>query len=362
MIEVWIDDQRGNRLAHLDKISSLNVIHVVNDYGVIGIELPSDYDSYIGLDGIVEVWYRGKLEAAGFIRKMVYYDDNNGAEKTKIIAYTGNYILTSRIIAYSAGSAQASMTDRADDMLKEIVNDNLLGDAAGARDLYSTLGLTKAANEAAGQTITKSFAWRPLLNVCQDIAAASMEAGTAVYFDWLPKMLSPSVISFEFRTWINQRGIDHGSTGGQPVYFGKAWGNLINPSLEYDHTEEKNFIYSAGQGEGSARNVNEVSDTARIEASVWNRREGFADARNESSDNGVTARGYEALKAGRPNASFRGEIIEGAATKYGEHWGFGDKVIVEYRGAEHDALVKAVSLTLEKDGSVNITGKFEVYI
>lgn len=359
MIEVWLDDPRGNRLAHLDKITSLEVVHVLNDYGVIGIELPPDYDEYIRLDRIIEVWYNGALEAAGWIRKLVFYDDENGGEHTRLIAYTGNYILTSRIIAYAAGSAQASMTDQADDMLKEIVNDNLLGDATGARDLYSTLGLTKAANEADGESITKSFAWRPLLNVCQDIADASRAAGTAVYFDWLPKMISANVMSWEFRTWINQRGIDHSSSSGQPVYFGKAWGNLVGPSLEYDFTEEVNYVYAGGQGEGSDRNVNEVSDSDRYGASVWNRREGFADARNESTDAGVTAKGNEALDKGNPKIAFSGEITESPSTQYGVHWGFGDKVIVEYRGTEYDALVKATSLALRSDGSLKITGKFE---
>ena len=360
MIEVWLDDPLGNRLAPVDKIIGLEVIHVDNDYGVIGIDLPSDYDGYINLDGILEVWYQGQLEAAGFIRKMVYYDDSSGAERTLLVAYTGNYILTSRIIAYAAGSAQASMTDQADDMLKEIVNDNLLGDATGARDLYSSLGLTKAANEADGQSITKSFAWRPLLNVCQDIAGASRAAGTAVYFDWLPKMVSANRMSFEFRTWINQRGIDHGADSGQPVYFGKAWGNLKTPRREIDHSEEKNYIYAAGQGEGSDRNVNEVSDTARIGASVWNRREGFADARNESSDDGVTAQGYQALTEGRPRRAFSGEISESAQTQYRVDWGFGDKVVCEYRGVTHDVLINRVRLAMGSDGKLVISGWFEV--
>jgi hypothetical protein len=359
MIEVWLDDARGNRLAHLDKLESLELIHVLNDYGVIGIELPSDYDGYINLDGIIEVWYNGRMEAAGWIRKMVMYDDSNGEAHTRLIAYTGNYVLTSRIVAYAAGSAQASMTDQADDMLKEIANDNLLGDATGARDLYSTLGLTKAANEADGQSITKSFAWRTLLYVCQDIAYASRAAGTAVYFDWLPKMVSANVMSWEFRTWINQRGIDHGTDSGQPVYFGKAWGNLAGPSLEYDHTDEVNYVYAGGQGEGSDRNINEVSDTTRIGASVWNRREGFADARNESADDGVTAKGYEALNNGRPRVVFSGEITESPSTLYGVHWDFGDKVIVEYRGVEYDAIVMSARLALTSDGSLKITGKFE---
>lgn len=359
--EVWLDTPTGSRLANLDKLISLELVHVANDYGVIALEIPGDYDDLIRLDGIVEVWFRGRLESAGFIRKMTYYD-NGGAERTKLIAYDGNYILTSRIIAYAAGTAQAGMTDQADDMLKEIVNDNLLADAALARDI-SGLNLTKAANTSAGATITKGFSWRPLLNVCQDIAAASGELDKTigkVYFEFVPKFVSRSQMGWQFQTFTGQRGIDHSMSGGDPVYIGKDWGNLISPVLEYDHTDEVNYVYSGGQGEASARNVNEVYDEDRYNASVWNRREAFADARNESSEDGVTAKGYDRLNEGRPVRTFSGQILDSPAARYGVHWGFGDKLTCEYRGVHYDVLVNAVSISLASDGSSSITAKFEV--
>src|SRR5512139_513283 len=114
--------------------------------------MPSDYDRYIVLDGLVEVWFRGKLEAVGFIRKVAKYDGASGMELTRIVAYTGNYILAGRIVAYAAGSAQARMTDYADDMMKEVVTDNLLGDATGARNI-SGLSLSAAAQLGDGNSI-----------------------------------------------------------------------------------------------------------------------------------------------------------------------------------------------------------------
>jgi hypothetical protein len=359
-VEIWLDTPTGSRLAHLDKFISAECIpYIENDYGVIAVELPNDYDQYIRLDGMVEFWLDGYLEAIGFVRKWDFYEDENGVEKTIIVAYTGNYILTSRIVAYAAGTAQASMTDQADDMLKEIVNDNLMSDATGARNIV-TLNLTKQANLADGQSITKSFSWRPLLNVCQDIAAASKEAGTAVYFEFVPKLISSETIGFEFQTFTGQRGINHGSTSNDPVYFGKNWGNLFVPRLSQDHTEEINFVYAGGQGEGSARNVNEVSDSTRYNMSPWNRREGFADARNESSENGVTAQGYEKLNEGRPDKIFTAEIVSTPAAQYRVHWGFGDIVTAEYRGVIYDARISGGSITVSSTGEVKISGKLKV--
>ena len=127
-----------------------------------------------------------------------------------------------------------------------------------------------------------------------------------------------------------------------------------------DYTAEVNYVYAGGQGEGSDRNVNEVSDSARYGASAWNRREAFIDARNESSDAGVTAKGYDRLNEGRPVKSFRGEITDSPSARYGTHWWFGDRVICEYRGVEYDVIVTAVSVTLDSNGNESVTGKFEV--
>lgn len=356
--EVWLDTPTGSRLAHLDRLISLELVRVVNDYGVIALEIPGGYDDLIRLDGIIEVWFRGKLETAGFIRKMTYYD-NGGADRTRLIAYDGNYILTSRIIAYAAGTTQASLTDQADDMLKTLVNDNLLADDRSIR-VVAGLNVTKQANLSDGQTITKGFAWRPMMNVCQDIAAASKEAGTAVYFEFIPKFVNRSTMGFEFQTFVNQRGVDHSMSGGDPVYIGKDWGNLTNPVLEYDHTDEVNYVYAGGQGEASARNVNTVYDATRYGESVWNMREAFADARNESSENGVTAKGYDRLNEGRPIKTFSGQILDSPSARYGTHWGFGDKLTCEYRGVHYDVLVNAVSISLASDGSSSITARFEV--
>jgi hypothetical protein len=356
VIDVWLDDARGMHLAHVDKLISLDLVHVVNNYGVISLLIPDDYDRFLVLDGMVEVWYLGRLESVGFIRKITKSDGSNGAQLTQITAYTGNYILTSRIVAYAAGSAQSTKTDYADDMIKAVVYDNLLAGAVTLRNIAG-LSLTAAADVSGGVSITKSFAWKPLLDVCQDIADASLEAGTPVYFEFIPKSISASVIGFELTTWVNQRGQDHGSSSKDPVYIGKSIENLRNAELIMDYSDEANYIYAGGQGEEADRNVNQVSDSARYGASPWNRRERFTDARNESTDAGVTAKGYEALFEGRPQSSFSGEIVSTPSFQYGIHWGYGDKVIADYRGAYYDVLIQAIRITLASDGKISTSGK-----
>ena len=64
-------------------------------------------------------------ERAWFIRRRDFFENEQGLESILLTCYDANYLLDSRIIAYYANSAYADKTDQADDMLKDLVNENL---------------------------------------------------------------------------------------------------------------------------------------------------------------------------------------------------------------------------------------------
>ena len=117
-------------------------------------------------------------------------------------------------------------------------------------------------------------------------------------------------------------------------------------------------MYTGGQGEEAEREIVEVSDAARIGMSPWNRREGFADARNESTTAGVTAKGNEVLAAGRPRLRFSASLKDTELARYGMEWEFGDRVTASYRGRQFDGMIKAV--TIGVDGDESIGARIEV--
>ncbi len=168
-------------------------------------------------------------------------------------------------------------------------------------------------------------------------------------------MVSSTSISFEFRTYTGQPGQDVSDR----VVFAQESGNLGNPFLEYDYSTEVNYVYAGGQGEGEARNVQQVYDAARYGASHWNRSEGFADARNATTDAAVTAAGRALLEQGRPVRRFGGDPIDTQGTRFGVHWNYGDKVRAVYCDEEFDAIVRAVVIQVGDDGSEDVQARLE---
>jgi hypothetical protein len=368
--EIYLCDPTGVRIEALDYITSYKYALIANNYSPFSIMLPAKFDrKKIRLDNIIEIW-RGhepgtlRLDYCGFLRAWLFGDEN-GLEYTELHGVSPLHLLTRRIVANYAGSAQASMTDQADDMVKAIVKDQLGSDAVGARDLTSVGGgFTIQADLADGQSITKGFSWKNVLEICQEIADASARAGTEVYFDVVPIVASSvtGAIAFQFRTYTGQRGSDRTQDSESPVFVGTEWGNFQNGSLYYDYTDEKNYVYVMGAGEGNLRETTELSDTAQIGMSIWNRCEGSKDARHlEFGDaDGRTGDGNTYLYEHKPLFIFDGEIVETPAFRYGRDWFFGDRITATYAGVTKDAMIKKVVVSKDEGGQEKITAYLEV--
>jgi len=176
----------------------------------------------------------------------------------------------------------------------------------------------------------------------------------------VPVVVSSSAIGFQFRTYTDQPGQDRTYDSNNPVMFSKEWGNLSDPILRYDYTAEANYVYGGGQGEEANRTISEQSDLPRIGLSVWNRREKFADARNETTANGVANKAEAVLNDNKPLKRFTGTLLDTPQSRYGVDWFFGDKVEVSYRGIQFQGIIKALKIKLDREGNEIITAKVEV--
>jgi hypothetical protein len=314
---------------------------------------------------MIQIWRqptggRLKLWRVYFLRRWIF--ETLGSDDIVTIAGPDvNDLLRRRIVAAYSGSAQASKTDYADDMMKEIVTESIADGVAptptaGTR-VWSDLSITS--DVSLGPTITKSFPFKQLLNksgqgVLPALAKAAKEAGTEVFFDIVSDVISSNSISFKFVTAINQPGQDV----SDQVVFSQDSGNLRDPSLEYDYTEEANYVYAGGQNEGANRNVQQVYDSDRYSASQWARCEGFADARDQTTNNGVREAGRDELNNGRPRIRFRGSPIDTAGTRFGIDWDYGYKVQAKYVNIQFDSIVRAASLSVV-DGEETIETRLD---
>lgn len=366
--EVWLTEDNGNRFQLLDTFISLAYTRVLNSIGRLTLVMPSDFNIRIAkIDRKIEVWRKPStgvqsFENAFFIRRPLTRTRADGVTNFRLHAPDLTELLSRRIIAYTAGSSQAEKSDFADDMMKEIVEENLGASAVAARD-YTDAGLTIAGEVGLGPSLEKSFSRRNVLDTIKDLSDAAREAGTEVYFDVV--QVQPAIGAnnavLEFRTYIDQRGQDRRvGIGGEPIQIGLEFGNLEFPDFEEDYSEEVNFVYAGGQGEGEDRLIQTASDDPRINISLWNRREIFRDARHQQNPASVLDTAESRLIQGRPKQRFSGELISIPGSEYGKDWGFGDRITVIYEGRQMEAMIRAVSVSLDQTGDESIRGLLEV--
>lgn len=365
--EIILTNDFGVPIADLSTFTSLQCSRVANGIGFFEMEMPPSFDqNLIMLDRMIQVWRqpRGgvkKLWQVYFLRRWNFRTQGSD-EYTILRGPDINHLLYRRIVAAFTGSAEAEKTDFADDMMKEVVTESIADGVAPTPDAGTRVwgDLSIAGDVSLGPTITKSFPFNKLLTVNNQgvlpvLAKAAREEGTEVFFQIVPNAIGQNSINFIFRTYINQPGQDV----SDQITFSQDSGNLQNPDLEYDYTEEENYIYAGGQAQESDRNVQQVYDATRYNASQWNRIEGFADARNQSTDNGVIAAGNDKLSDGRPRIRFSGIPLDVESTRFGIEWDFGYKVGAKHRNREFKSIIRAVTLSVNDNGDEDIRARLD---
>lgn len=359
--EVWLCRDDGTRLTLLDTTAGFDYAVALHDVGACSLVLPGSFDrSLLAPDRRLEFWRAPAggalaLERVYLIRHLTDSTDREGRRTITVIGLDGNHLLKRRNVAYNEWSAQAEQTDQADDMARAVVIDNLGADAVAARQI-STTYLSVAAERSAGPSLTMSFPRRDVLTVLQDIAKAADSAGTAVY--WHMHDATPT--AWQFRTYTGQPGADHTYPDGQnPVLLSLELGNLAEPTLDEDWSEEITYAYAGGAGEGEDRLIQTAEDTARSGRSLFGRCEGWADAGSEETDEGVLAAAQRLLAEGKPRVTLAASIVDSAGTRYGLHWRWGDRVTMVYAGRTMDAIVRAVRVRVDGNGKETIEARLE---
>lgn len=360
--ELWLldDGARDVRLELIDNAARIEYVKVVGDVGWLAVWLPYDtskvYNS-IRPDHRLALWrqpYDGglELETIAFARRWAYETNDAGLTTLRLSGPDLNDLLRRRIVAYNAESAEAAMTDEADDMMRAVVVDNLGSDAATARQFSITVG----EEQSAGPSITKAFSRQNVLSVLQGIQAASLAEDDECFFAIVP--LSP--YDYQFNTYNTQPGADRTAGGRRPLFFGLEYGNIVSPFYEQDYSDEVTFVYAGGMGRASDRNVQTAEDATRSNRSEWGRIEAFTSAINATTDNGVTAAAKDRLEKGRPSIKFSAQLLSTPQTPYGgSGWRVGDRVTVDHLKRRFTCLVRAVHVIVDGDGRERIIAHAE---
>lgn len=374
--QLWWTNDRGNRILQIVDWAFLNYTRVENGIGTANIGLPlaaykiTDFfiEAEFKTDYRLEIWRTSQLGTKRRLENVFFMQEgvirtrqDDGVTIIDITGHDPSGQLKRRINKFRSGTAQSRKTGAIDDVMKEIVDEQMgaaaLADDAGRAIPFDENIFRIQGDASLGATITKSFAFRNVLDVLKELHQMSQINAPKIYFDVVP--ITPTI--FEFQTFQNQRGGDKRFSAGKSMFlFSINRGNLEAPSYEFDSFNEKNVVYVAGKGEGADRDRVERSTTREV-SSVWGRREVFRDARTEDKDDtdALNAIGDEELGFRRPKQRFVANFLDTEDSVYGLDWDFGNLHTVNYAGLQFDVEIKIVYVTVEDDGSERIFGRNE---
>lgn len=287
--------------------------------------------------------------------------NNNYEQMIRITALHPNVLLSSRVIAYDEGTAEADKTDFADDMIKAYVRENFLTATDTARNLAASRFAVEA-DVGAAPSVMKQASYRTLLTICQEVAAAGTAAGTYTGFE----MYSPTETgAFTLRTYTGQRGTDRSSTGNKPLVLTLTRGSLNSVELDEDYTEMVSAVYAGGSGKKDERQVSTPAlDSALISLFPYGRFEWFQSVSAVDDTNVLDDEAARVLREKRPRKLFTGDVKDTEYATFGEEYDWGDRVIGEYTDlrvaavSQFDCRVDPVRITIERKESEE-TGALE---
>lgn len=130
-------------------------------------------------------------------------------------------------------------------------------------------------------------------------------------------------------------------------------GNLSDPSFLRDRTDEQNFVYMQGKGQGANRYSLEWQDSIATSASPFNRIEFAADARNvEKGDSlGILTEAVDALKEHQQviKFDFQPQGVE-PGNIYRQNWDVGDLTTATWDANTANLRILGVDITVTESG------------
>lgn len=340
---VEMQNPGGERIEYITDFISLTYTLTVNAVGVLQLVLPQEYWDLIRRDTRFKIWRvldNGKTYLEGetvfFARKRNLKYTNKTWQVT-VTAYSLMTLLSRRYILYTAGSAQASKASTpADNMVKAIIRENLGSSATDTARRWNTY-LSVQADTSLGASLTQSFAWKGVLQTCQDIANASAFSGKYIAFD-----LVVAGNLFEFRTYYGQRGVDRRKGFGiNPLTITVESGSLADSDYTEDWTNEVSYAIACGRGQNDTRNTDYDSDATLIAKSPFGRIEFVQDARN-SDTTSLKVEAQTLLRGKREVKTLSANLKELPNLKYGVDFGWGDRLIGVLRNMTFDCYIQTV--------------------
>lgn len=365
--EIKIYTDKGVPLGNLTgRVTQFEYTKIVNGVGYWSLTAPANEfpDNERYLDYQYHFWRNGKRDFIG-LRRDVRKQTRGGNTTITLMGFDANDLLRRRVVDAYVGSTGGEKTDCLDDMMKAIVTEQLATGTTG-RNIGNRINFSVAPDLSLAPSTTRSFAYENVFEVLQALAACS--AGQSA--DPVPLFFgiadngddANGKPKFQFRTWINQPGVNRTSTGlttgARAVVFSLENGNLDNIVYELHHSDDYNYVIAGGLGLEDDANMQRAYDQSRIDDSALNLKEIFVSGTHET-EAGVSQIAYEELNAKRPTRTLRATLLDTDDTPYQTAWNCGDKVTVKYGDRSFDEIIYTVTVRVDGGGKETITGQFD---
>jgi len=141
---------------------------------------------------------------------------------------------------------------------------------------------------------------------------------------------------FTFDTRVTAWGANRGSTSNNTLIISRERGNLLYPAITEDYSGEKTVVKIGGTGTGAGRAIGSATNTTRLSASQFSRKEYFSSGYNTDTTAVLNAEANARLEEYRARRVLEGQIAETPSMRLGVHINYGDLVMVEYAGKSYD--------------------------
>lgn len=345
--EIYIFEPDNTPIGLLPRFESLTYLLATNAIGSALIQIGDQYSGDIGEDYRLEIYRNGTL--VGGTQFLIVRDspelDQNGQYTTEIKAVSALGVLDWPIVNYAPGLLQSHHSDYAGNIIKQLVRENIGSEADdAARDMSTNLDVQADADD--GAVVTVDVGWARLWSAIQDVAAASKEEGTELFFD----IIKNGSGKLELQTFSGQRGNDLSGS----VVLSPERGSLITARLDRSYEKAASRAIVAGTGQELWRNVAEVANTDQTNNSPW----GYIKEKLVTTSQATTT--TEAIQFGeiylaqnRNKLTLSGKPMPTGGAVYGTDYNFGDLVTMEFLGNVAVVSIDRVQVSV-KDGAETI--------
>lgn len=280
----------------------------------------------------------------GYLLRRWVQSLEDGRETVTLYGLCYNSLLERRIVAYKAGTSQAQKSGAADNVLKAVIRENL-GSSAGTGRNITAFGFSVEGDLTQCSSIQAAFAYRKLTDAANQIAEIAWgKNGERLYWDVTPTDIGWTM---EFRARKDRLASDRRISSSNPLWISPDIGVVQSVIMDFDRSDEINWVLGGGRGEGTDRETVTVSDDARIAESVINRHEVFFDGASYDTTAGLTDASNRRLREGMPKLDIATELVETDEVVYGREFEAGSLLTVQALGTEYEVIVRGAELAID---------------